>query len=159
MLINSVNSVNNNFQYNSPNTIIWLNRISLFVVFFWFGALKILKISPAEQLVTHLHQNTIARFINIDSFLLLLGSFECLLGLLWLFPKLTRLAFYIFILHMFTTFLPLLYLPNDTWQNTMVLTLTGQYIIKNLVLIASSLTIYNFSISDKKNRKLKIITK
>lgn len=61
---------------------------------------------------------------------------------MWLIPKLTKVAFIIFAIQMFTTFLPLLFLPKDTWQNTMVLTLTGQYIIKNVVLIASALTIY-----------------
>jgi uncharacterized membrane protein YkgB len=119
----------------------WFNRLALFVVFFWFGFLKILKISPAEQLVTHLHEATIASLIPIDSFLLILGAGECLIGLVWLFPKWTKLAFWIFIFHMFATFLPLLFLPKDTWQNTMVLTLTGQYIIKNVVLVASAYTI------------------
>ena len=127
---------------NVSSSVIWFNRISLFVVFFWFGFLKVVHISPAEGLVTHLHQATIASLIPIESFLVLLGIVECLIGILWIIPKLTRFAFWLFILQMITTFLPMLYLPNDTWQNTMVLTLTGQYIIKNVVLIASALTIF-----------------
>ncbi|CAH0994457.1 hypothetical protein EMA8858_00567 [Emticicia aquatica] len=122
--------------------IIWWNRIALFVVFFWFGFLKIIHISPAEGLVTRLHEATISPFISIEKFLVLLGVIECAIGVLWLLPKLTKVAFWLFILQMFTTFLPLLFLPKDTWQNMMVLTLTGQYIIKNVVLIASALTIY-----------------
>jgi uncharacterized membrane protein YkgB len=122
--------------------IIWWNRIALFVVFFWFGFLKIIHISPAEGLVTRLHETTISPFISIEKFLVLLGVIECAIGVLWLLPKLTKVAFWLFILQMFTTFLPLLFLPKDTWQNMMVLTLTGQYIIKNVVLIASALTIY-----------------
>jgi uncharacterized membrane protein YkgB len=35
----------------------------------------------------------------------------------------------------------LFYLPSDTWQNIMVLSLTGQYIVKNLALIALALNI------------------
>ena len=124
--------------------IIKINRFSLFVVFFWFGILKVLSISPAESLVTHLHQVTIAQFISKESFLMLLGILECTIGLLWLFPKWTRLAFILFTFQMFTTFLPMIFLPDDTWQNTFVLTLTGQYIIKNLVLIASAYTVVSY---------------
>ncbi len=127
----------------SAEHIIWLNRFSLFIVFFWFGFLKLIGISPAESLVSHLHVATIANYISIDKFLYLLGFMECLIGLLWLMPKLTKLAFGVFLIQMSTTFLPLIYLPKDTWQNTLVLTLTGQYIIKNIVLIASAFSIYH----------------
>lgn len=135
-------SINTPVDYSVSPTILWLNRISLFVVFFWFGFLKILHISPAEGLVTHLHQVTIGSVISIENFLILLGITECLIGVLWIIPKLTKWAFWLFMAQMATTFLPLLFLPSDTWQNTMVLTLTGQYIIKNVVLIASAVTIY-----------------
>lgn len=127
--------------FSISSDIIWLNRVALFVVFFWFGFLKVIHISPAEGLVTNLHQATIASLMPIEYFLVFLGVVECLIGVLWLIPSLTKVAFGIFILQMFTTFLPLLFLPKDTWQNTLVLTLTGQYIIKNVVLIASALTI------------------
>jgi uncharacterized membrane protein YkgB len=128
------------------SNIVWWNRIALFVVFFWFGFLKIIHISPAEGLVSRLHEATISSFVPIEAFMILLGIIECSIGILWLIPKLTKVAFVIFIIQMFTTFLPLLFLPKDTWQNTMVLTLTGQYIIKNVVLIASALTIYKASL-------------
>lgn len=123
------------------SNIIWWNRVALFVVFFWFGFLKIIHISPAEGLVTNLHQATIASLMPIEHFLVFLGVVECVIGVLWLLPSLTKMAFMVFILQMFTTFLPLFFLPKDTWQNSWVLTLTGQYIIKNVVLIASALTI------------------
>jgi hypothetical protein len=40
-------------------------------------------------------------------------------------------------------FLPLLLMPNETWQSLFALSLPGQYIIKNVVLIASAYTIYH----------------
>lgn len=135
-------SSNPTASFSVSQSIIWLNRLALFIVFFWFGFLKILEISPAEGLVTHLHATTIASFIEIDTFLVLLGVVECFIGILWLIPQLTKVAFVIFLFQMFTTFLPLLFLPKDTWQNTLVLTLTGQYIIKNIVLIASAYTVF-----------------
>ncbi len=123
------------------NLVLLVNRMSLFLVFFWFGILKVLGVSPAEDLVSHLHAQTIAPWISASNFCLLLGVIECSIGILWLIPKFTKMAFALFSLQMFTTFLPLFYLPNDTWQNGFALTLTGQYIIKNLVLVASAMTI------------------
>ena len=125
----------------SSTKVLWFNRISLFIIFFWFGFLKVIGVSPAEKLVTDLHHATIARFVSIEQFLIFFGIFECLIGLLWLFPKLTRSAFYVFIIQMITTFLPLFYLPDVTWQKAMVLSLTGQYIVKNVALIALALNI------------------
>jgi uncharacterized membrane protein YkgB len=122
--------------------IIWVNRIALFVVFYWFGFLKLVNISPAEELVTRLHALTIGTLIPIDYFLIFLGVLECFIGLLWLVPKFTNIAFALFCTQMIATFLPLIMCPVETWQQIMVLTLTGQYIVKNVVLIASAVTIY-----------------
>jgi uncharacterized membrane protein YkgB len=89
----------------------------------------------------HLHDVTMARFIPIQEFMVVLGVVECSIGLLWLFPKSTKLAFTLFLLQMTTTFMPMVFLPAETWQQSFVLTLTGQYIMKNLVLIASAITV------------------
>ena len=129
----------------SSISFVWLNRIALFVVFFWFGFLKIIGLSPAKDIVTHLHHQTIEPFITASYFIPLLGLVECLIGILWLIPKFTKLTFIIFCLQMFTTFLPLILLPSDTWQSDFALTLAGQYIIKNVVLIASAYTIYQIN--------------
>lgn len=124
------------------NIVIWLNRLALALVFIWFGYLKVIHVSPAEGLVQHLHSVTIVHYIPINVFITLLGMLEIAVGVFWLFPKLTKLAFLCFIAHMFTTFLPLFFLPGDTWQHAFVLTLTGQYIVKNVVLITSAVTIW-----------------
>jgi uncharacterized membrane protein YkgB len=129
----------------SQPMIIKINRFSLFIVFFWFGILKVFSLSPAEALVSHLHEVTISSLISKEFFVILLGYIECLIGVLWLMPRFTKPAFILFTAQMFTTFLPMIFLPKDTWQNDFVLTLTGQYIIKNLVLIASALTILSYS--------------
>lgn len=125
-----------------PKNIIWLNRASLFVIFFWFGLLKIFGASPAETLICKLHSMTIGQIISIQNFLFILGIVECLIGILWLIPKLTKYVIIIFLLQMITTFLPLFILPQETWNNILVLSLSGQYILKNIVLITSAFTIY-----------------
>lgn len=138
-------------SFSKSNTFIWFNRVSLFVVFFWFGFLKVIGMSPAKDIVTHLHHQTIEVFIPAHIFVPLLGVAECLIGIFWLIPRLTKLAFVVFCLQMFTTFLPLILLPSETWQSGFALTLAGQYIIKNIVLIASAYTVYQLNKESNEN--------
>jgi uncharacterized membrane protein YkgB len=132
------------------NQIVWFNRLALFVVFFWFGFLKIFGVSPAKDLVSHLHRVTISNLISAEPFFIFLGILECVIGLIWLFPQLTKMAFFLFLCQMFTTFLPLIFLTSETWQENYGLTLAGQYIIKNVVLVASAYTVYAIE-NNKKN--------
>jgi len=125
-------------------TAAWLNRAMIAVVYIWFGFLKVIGTSPAEGLVTKLFNLTLEPYMGIQTFLLILGVGECAIGFLWLFPRLTKIAFGVMIVHMFTTFMPILFLPNETWQSFFTLTLTGQYIIKNVVLLSASWFIYIF---------------
>ncbi|WP_191321989.1 hypothetical protein [Algoriphagus aquimarinus] len=111
-------------------------RISLFIIYFWFGILKVIGISPAEGLVENLFVETFGSFIDFKIFCLGFGAFECFIGILWLFPKMTKLAFYLLIAHMISTFLPVLILPEAIWQAWFTPTLVGQYIIKNFALIS-----------------------
>ncbi len=115
-------------------------RISLFVVFFWFGLLKLLGMSPAGSLVHALFDQTI-HFIPFAIFYALFAAFECLIGILFLIKGAERVVFPMLLFHMITTALPLFLLPHDTWQAFMVPTLEGQYIIKNLVIIATAIGI------------------
>jgi uncharacterized membrane protein YkgB len=121
---------------------IWqpLARFSLFIVFFYFGFLKVIGLSPATPLVEALFQKTIS-FLSFDFFIKFFGLFEMLIGLTFIIPRLERLAIFLLIIHMITTFLPLFLLPQITWQKFLVPTLEGQYIIKNLVIIALALVI------------------
>lgn len=115
-------------------------RIALFVVFFWFGILKLLGISPAGALVHALFDQTIP-FMEFSLFYMLFAGFECLIGILFLIRGAERIVFPMLILHMITTALPLFMLSSATWQSFMVPTLEGQYIIKNLVIVAAALAV------------------
>ena len=121
-----------------------INRIALCVVFYWFGILKVLSISPAEPLVRELYLKTIHSLIPFDYFIILLGLTECVIGILFLCPQYTKIAFIIFSIQMITTLLPLFVLPHDVWQNGIAPTLTGQYIIKNVVLMGCALSILKY---------------
>jgi uncharacterized membrane protein YphA (DoxX/SURF4 family) len=112
-----------------------LARLAMVVVYFWFGILKLFGLSPANPMVQSLQTKTLP-FLSFDQFIVLFALFEMLIGILFLIPKATRLVMVMFLAHMVMTTMPLLLLPQMTWQSALVPTMEGQYIIKNVVLIA-----------------------
>ena len=113
-------------------------RIGLGIVFLWFGLLKFFKgLSPAEDLV----RNTVY-FVNPDFFLPVLAAWESLIGIGLITGKFLRVTILLLFLQMPGTALPLLILPEKVWTVFPYgLTLEGQYIVKNLVLIGAGLVI------------------
>ena len=123
------------------NSFIPFARFVIFVIYVWFGTLKIIDVSSAEPLVLQL-KNVTLPFISFEMFYQFFAGFEILIGLLFLIPKLTKLACTLLLIHLFTTILPLIFLIETTWQSMMIPTLVGQYIIKNLVILATAWGIY-----------------
>lgn len=114
-----------------------LLRISMGIVFIWFGALKPFGLSPAEALVAKA-----TTWIPVPGFLYILAAWEIMIGVCFLFERLTRVAVGLLFLHMPGTLLPLITLRDDTWvQFPFALSLEGQYIVKNLVLIAAGIVL------------------
>ncbi len=115
----------------------WLVRLSLGIVFAWFGALKIFDIGPAKELVTHTMY-----WVDPKWFYPFLGVWEVAIGVgLW-FRPLNRAAILLLFLQMPGTFLPLVLLPKTCWVHIpWEPTLEGQYIIKNLVLISAAIVV------------------
>lgn len=113
-------------------------RLGLGVVFFWFGALKLVPgLSPAEDLVRHT-----VYFVNPDLFLPVLAVWEMLIGLGLMTGKFMRTTLLLLFLQMPGTALPLVLLPEVTWTAFPYgLTMEGQYIIKNLALIGAALVL------------------
>lgn len=112
-----------------------LARVALFVVFFWFGILKIIGTSPANPMVMDLMHATLP-FMTWEVFIVMFSIYEMIIGISFLVPKLERFAVALLFPHMIMTILPLIFLPDMTWQGFLTPTLEGQYIIKNLVIIA-----------------------
>ena len=112
-------------------------RISLGVIFIWFGALKPLGNSPANDVITR----TVYWFYP-DIFIPILGVWEIAIGLCLLYAPFIRAGLFLLALQMPGTFLPLVLLPEVCFVNfPFDLTLEGQYIIKNLVLIGAAIVV------------------
>ncbi len=110
-------------------------RLAIAIVYIWFGILKVAGLSPAGPLVHSLFDRTI-HFMSFDTFYVLFAWFEVLIGVLILIPRFTRAAILLLFLHLITTVLPLFLLPHIAWQAPFVPTLEGQYIIKNVLILA-----------------------
>lgn len=110
-------------------------RFSIFLVFFWFGLIKILGLSPAGPLAEALVAKNVGA-AYFEPLFLVIAILECLVGIMFLFPALTRLVIPLLLVHMAIVCSPLILLPEMTWQSFGVPTLEGQYIIKNAAVIA-----------------------
>jgi uncharacterized membrane protein YkgB len=117
-------------------------RVSLAIVFVWFGLLKFLGLSPAADLV----KATVAwmPLMSPDQWLSVIGWWEVAIGLTFLHRSTARIAIALLAMQMVGTFMPLVLLPEVTFQGGRIPyapTLEGQYIIKNLVIISAAMVI------------------
>ena len=123
------------------NTNDFLVRIPLFVIFFWFGLLKVIKMSPATELII----DTVywMPFLSAKTWSIVIGYWEMAIGICFLDKRTTLIAVILMFLQMTGTFMPLVILPEVTFQNSNPLlpTLEGQYIIKNIIIITAALII------------------
>lgn len=115
-------------------------RVALFVIFFWFGLLKVFGASPASLLVESLQQKTLP-WIPFPTFIVCFGVYEMLVGLFFIIPRLERAALALLALHLLTTILPLVFLRGIAWQGLFVPTIEGQYILKNMLIIAAAMQV------------------
>ena len=120
-----------------------LLRVSVGIVFLWFGFLKFFPgLSPAQELA--------GRTIEILSFgvvkpavsVPMLAALETIIGLGLLFGLALRLVLFLLFFQMLGTLTPLFLFPSEVFTRVPYApTLEGQYIIKNLVLISAALVI------------------
>lgn len=120
-----------------------LLRLSLGIVFLWFGALKFFPdLSPAQDLALRtMHTLTFGR-VPPSVTLPVLAGWECLIGLGLLTGKFLRVTLLLMFVQMLGTITPVFLFPSDVFVRLPYApTLEGQYIIKNLVLISAGLVI------------------
>ncbi len=112
-------------------------RYSVAIVFIWFGILKPMGLSPAADLVA-----ATVYWVSPDWFVPFLGWWEVAIGLCLLWKPCIRIGLLLMAVQMIGTFLPLILLPNVVYGQTFgSLTLHGQYIIKNIVLLSAAMVV------------------
>jgi uncharacterized membrane protein YphA (DoxX/SURF4 family) len=118
-------------------------RVALGVVFFWFGVLKFFpNLSPAETLAARTIQQLSFGVVPPSVSLPVLAAWESIIGIGLIANRGMRVILLLLAVHMVGTFTPLLFYPSETFSSfPLVPTLEGQYIIKNLVLIAAAMVV------------------
>jgi len=120
-----------------------LLRIALGIVFLWFGALKLVPgLSPAQDLATRTIDVLTFGLVPAAVSLPALALWEVLIGLGLLSGRFLRATLLLLAVQMLGTMTPLLLFPTETFTVVPIApTLEGQYIIKNLVLVAAAMVI------------------
>jgi len=118
-------------------------RISLGIVFFWFGFLKFFPgVSPADQIATKTITKLTFGLVQPNISILLLAIWETLIGLGLITGKFLRVTIFLLFTQMLGTMTPLLLFPAETFTEfPYAPTLEGQYILKNIVLISAGLVV------------------
>ncbi|MFT5892098.1 MAG: putative membrane protein YkgB [Dokdonia sp.] len=138
-----------------------LLRISLGIVFVWFGFLKFFPgLSPAEDLAIRTVKQLSFDLISDSIIINTLGFWEVVVGIGLISGKFMRETLLLLFLQMAGTFAPIFLFPNEIFTHFPYgPTLEGQYIIKNLVLISAAIVLggklSKSSIELKKSSELK----
>jgi len=120
-----------------------LLRVSLGIVFLWFGALKFFpNVSPAQELATRTISVLTGGLIPASVSLPLLAGWEFLIGLGLLIGRGLRVILLLLYMQMLGTLTPIILFPHEVFARIPYApTLEGQYIIKNLVMISAGIVV------------------
>ena len=118
-------------------------RVNLGIVYFWFGVLKFFPdTSPAQDLVARTCNALTLGMVNGQVSLPVLGTWECAIGLGLITGRCLRITLLLQVVQMLGTFTPLVLFTQEAFhQIPFVLTLEGEFIVKNLVLLSAGLVI------------------
>lgn len=120
-----------------------LLRVSLGIIFFWFGSLKFFpSLSPATELATRTIDTLTFGVVPPNVSIYILAAWETAIGLGLIFGAFLRTTLLLLFVQMLGTLLPIVFFPGEVFLHVPYApTLEGQYIIKNLVLISAGLVI------------------
>ena len=118
-------------------------KFSIGFIFIWFGGLKFFPgVSPAEGLATSTIQLLTFDLIPSNVILVLLASLEVGIGVLLISGKVLRFTIALLFLQMVGTLTPIVLFPDLVFRVfPYALTIEGQYIFKNVVIISAALVI------------------
>ena len=122
---------------------ILLLRLSLGVVFLWFGVLKFFPgLSAAEDLAARTIAQLTFGALSADTAIFILAAWETLIGLGLLFGWQLRVTLLLLWVQMLGTITPIFFFPTEVFAVfPYAPTLEGQYIFKNIVLVSAGLVI------------------
>lgn len=119
-------------------------RISIGMVYLWFGALKFFEnLGPAEELASKTLTTLCLGLIPDSICYVLLAVMETLLGVLLILNMFICKTIKLTSIHLLGTFTPVFIQPDVFFNEfPFAITLVGQYILKNMVIICALVVIY-----------------
>jgi len=122
---------------------LFLLRISIGIIFLWFGALKYFEgMSPAEDIAIKTINTLSFNLIPTKIIIYGLATWEVLIGIGLLFNLFMRETLLLLYLQMLGTFSPIFLFPGEVFHIFPIsLTLEGQYIVKNIVIISAGIVL------------------
>jgi uncharacterized membrane protein YphA (DoxX/SURF4 family) len=145
-----INSLKSKFDPLDQKIVRWMSahgliilRVSLGIIFFWFGFLKFFpNLSPAQELATITISELTCGLLSPATSLFILACWETFIGIGLIFGFWMRFVLLVLCLQMLGTITPLFLFPAQTFTHIPYApTLEGQYIIKNIVLISAAITL------------------
>jgi uncharacterized membrane protein YkgB len=122
---------------------ITLLRISLGVVFLWFGILKFFPgLSPAQSLAARTIEMLTFGMVRESVSIPVLALWECAIGIGLITNLFMRATLLLLFVQMMGTITPIFLFPREVFTVVPYApTLEGQYIIKNIVLVSAGIVI------------------
>lgn len=141
--MDTINNIQQSFERNTQQ---WMQRngftllrVSIGVVFFWFGIIKFFPaLSPAQDLAARTITQLTFGLLTPTVAVVILATWECLIGFGFIVGKFQKATLLLMFLQMIGTFTPVFLFPNEVFSAfPYAPTLEGQYIIKNIVIVSA----------------------
>ncbi|TVR70237.1 MAG: DoxX family protein [Marinilabiliales bacterium] len=130
-------------RWMSKNGLILL-RISIGVVFFWFGILKFFPgLSPATDIATRTIETLTFGIVTGKVALVLLAALEVVIGAALISGVFLKATLLLLLFQMIGTVTPVFLFPSEVFtQIPYAPTLEGQYIIKNIIIVSAAFVLW-----------------
>ena len=124
-------------------------RLALGAVFLWFGALKIVGGSPIASLIQQTYS-----FLPVSTFVFILGVWEVVVGIGMILKRALRSVLLLLGIHLVGTFTAILLNPHMFFVRGIpfCLTVDGEFVMKNVVLMTAALVIAGYEVKPLRRR-------
>ncbi|MEX0919444.1 MAG: DUF417 family protein [Parcubacteria group bacterium] len=125
-------------------------RLTLAIIFIWFGMLKILGYNPVFDLIYY----SMVPWFAFGSGLITLGVVETLIGLLLLTNRFILFTHIVLLVHLLGTFSTFIFGWHVVFNpHFPIFSLDGEFVIKNIVLVLSGLVVLAYE-ANRKHKKI-----
>jgi putative oxidoreductase len=132
------NLLQGRFPKSYEDFLVTVLRVSIAIIFIWFGTLKVLGYNPVFDLI----YNSVLPTLAHGTGLLVLGIAEVFIGIMLLLNRALVATHVVLLLHLLGTFTTFIFGFEIIFQpHFPILSLDGEFVIKNIALAVAGLVI------------------